>query len=177
MVKKLLRFLAYTLLFIFALIVFIPKSSIYYLLEENMKKFDIVISKETLEESIFSLKVQDMEISAKAIESGVVDEAEITLLFFYNSIHFSGIKLSSLVEAYLPSKVESLDISYSVFNPLKVSINGSGEFGQMSGVLNLNERDINITLEPSNIMLKRYKKSMIMLKKSKDGAYTYAKSF
>ena len=106
MVKKFLKFFGYVLFFVFALMVFIPKSSLYYLAEENLKKFDVVISDETLHENIFSLSIENLEISVKGIESAVVQEADIGLLFFYNSVSVKNIKLSSLVESYLPSKVQ-----------------------------------------------------------------------
>jgi len=177
MVKKLLKFSAYTLFFVFALMVFVPKSSLYYLLEENIKKFDIVISQETLEESLFSLEIQNLEISAKKIESGVVQEAEITLLLFYNSVHLREIKLSSLVEAYLPSKIEELDVTYTIFNPLVLKIEANGEFGELNAEYEILDKNLSLRLSPSNMMLKKYKKSMKMFKKSEDGEYVYAKSF
>lgn len=177
MVKKLSKFLAYTLFFIFALMVFIPKSSLYYLLEENMKKFDIVISKETLQENIFSLKVQNLEISFKDIHGAVIEEADITLLFFYNSLKFENIKLSSLLEAYLPAKIQELQVTYTIFKPLLVKIEAEGEFGEMQAEVDILERNLSIKLQPTNIMLKQYKKSIKMFKKSQEGDYVYAKSF
>lgn len=177
MVKRLSLGLSYTLFFIFALMVFIPKTSLYYLLEENMKKFHIVISQESLVENVLSLKIQNLEISVKDIHSGVVEEADITLLFFYNSLKFENIKLSSLVEAYLPSKIEELQVTYTIFNPLFVRVEGKGEFGELEADFNILERNLSVILQPTNMMLKRYKKSIKMFEKSEDGSYVYAKSF
>ncbi|MDF1877752.1 hypothetical protein JHD47_07975 [Sulfurimonas sp. SAG-AH-194-L11] len=177
MVKRVLKFLAYTLFFIFALMVFIPKSSVYYLLEEKIKNFDVVISKETLKENIFSLGVKNLNLSFKDIEVGVVDEADIELLLFYNRLHFKKIQLSSLVKAYLPSKVEELQITYTIFNPLVLKVEGRGEFGEIDAAFDILKRSLRVQLHPTNMMLKRYKKSMRMFKKSKDGVYIYAKSF
>ena len=177
MVKKLMKFFAYFFFFIGALAVFIPKSSVYYFLEQNIKQFEVVISNETLNSSIVSLNIENLEVSAKGIDSALIEEADITLLLFYNKLHFTNIKLSSIVEAYLPSKINNLEITYTLFNPLVVSVNAAGGFGDASGTLNIMERAVNITLKPSKKMLKRYKKSMRMLKKSENGEYVYAKTF
>ncbi len=177
MVKKLSKILAYMLFFIFMLMVFIPKTSLYYLVEEKMKNFDIVISGEKLIEHIFWLEIQDLELSTKAIESASIKEVNIKIFFFYNTLHFSNIQLSSLVEVYLPSKVEELEVRYTIFNPLSIQIEGSGEFGEVDASFDILDRNLSVRLHPSNMMLKRYKKSMKMFKKSQEGAYVYAKSF
>ncbi|MDQ7067485.1 MAG: hypothetical protein Q9M40_05690 [Sulfurimonas sp.] len=153
MVKKLSRFLAYTLFFIFALMLFVPKTSLYYLLEEKLKEFHIVISKESLDETLFSLGVDNLEISVKEIEAGVVKEADIRLLVFYNSLSLKDIQLSSLVESYLPSKLQALEVTYTPFNPLVLSIEAEGEFGVLHAEYEILQNSISARLEPTNIML------------------------
>ena len=177
MVKKLMKFFAYLLFFFGALALFIPKSSIYYFVEKNMKQFGVVISNETLHSSMLSLNIENLEVSTKGIDTALIEEADITLLLFYNKLHFTNIKLSSIVEAYLPSKISNLDISYTIFNPLVVTLNAEGGFGVAQGTLNIMQRVVSISVEPSKIMLRRYKKSMRMLKKSENGEYVYAKTF
>ncbi|MDF1878180.1 hypothetical protein JHD46_00850 [Sulfurimonas sp. SAG-AH-194-C20] len=177
MVKKLLKLFAYILFFIFALIVFVPKSSVYYLLEKNLKKFDVVVSKESLSESLFSLEADNLEVSVKGIEGGVVETANITFLLFYNNVSFRNIKLSSLVEAHLPSEIDRIDVTYTLFHPLVLVLHAKGQFGEINGEFNILKRDLNVTLRPTNTMLKKYKLSMKIFQKYKDGAYIYAKSF
>lgn len=177
MVKKLLRFFAYTLFFIVALILFTPKSSIYYLLEQNLKKFNVVISKEQLKESPLSLNITNANISINAIDSAIINECDITLLLFYNKLLFSNIKLSSIVETYLPSKISSLEIDYSVLHPFILKANAEGDFGEVSTVLYFLDKSASVILKPSKNMVSNYKNSLRYFKKNKKGEYTYAKSF
>ncbi|MEA1983379.1 MAG: hypothetical protein U9N39_07535 [Campylobacterota bacterium] len=177
MVKKLLKFLAFTLFFIFALVAFTPKESFYFLLEQNLKKFDVVISNERVEDNLLSLNIQNMEITTKGVDSALVSEADITLLLFYNSLKFSDVKLSSLVDAYAPSRVESLDVSYTLFNPLVLNAYGVGKFGEVEVAFNILDRELNVLLKPSKVMHKKYKKTMKMMKKDENGEYRYAKNF
>lgn len=177
MVKKLLKFFAYTLFFVVALVAFSPKESFYYLLEKNLKKFDVVISNEHLEDRLLSLHIENLELSTKGIESGVIAEADITLLLIYNQVSFQDIKLSSLVDAYAPSKVNSLDVSYTLLNPFVVSADAEGKFGNAEVAFNILDREVKVHLKPSKVMLTRYKKTMKMMQKDEDGEYRYAKTF
>ena len=177
MVKKMAKFFAYTLFFIFALVAFSPKSSIYYFGEQNLKKFGVVISNETLNENLLSLNIQNLDISAKEIDTAIIKEADITLLLVYNAVSLRDIELSSLVESYLPSKIDSLDIKHTIINPLNISAEGFGKFGEASANISLKERSVEVTLKPSKKMFSKYKKTLKMFKKSEDGEYVYAKTF
>ncbi len=177
MVKKFLKFLAYFFFFIFALIVFVPKESLYYLAEAQGKKFDVIVSNETLHEHTFWLGISNLELSAKEIQSAVIEEVDIKILLVYNSISVKNIQLSSLVDAYLPSKIDTLDIHYSIFSPLSIKAEGEGDFGEVKASFDILKRELQVVLKPTNRMLKTHKKSLGMFTKSKTGEYLYAKTF
>ena len=176
MVKKLSKFLAYTLFFILALIAFTPKSSLYFLLEENLKKFDVIVSKERLKESFLTLHIENLEVSAKGIESAAVENADVTLLLFYNTIHLKNIALSSVVDAFVPPMVQSATLSYTVFNPLEVTGVAKGDFGEAEATFNLLDTNVTVVLQPSKTMLKKYTRSLREFKKNEKGEYIYAKT-
>jgi len=177
MVKKLLKFLGFSLFFILALMAFIPKASVYFLLEKELKNFEVVISKESLQENLFSLDITNLEVSAKGIDSALVQEAEVTLLLLSNTIELHNIKLSSLVESYLPSKIEYFQVNYSVLNPLNVTAVGHGGFGEAKASFDLSSRALEVRLKPSKKMLSSYRSSLRKFKKSDKGEYVYAKTF
>lgn len=177
MVKKILKFLAFTLFFILALVAFTPKESFYFLLEKNLKNFDVVISNEKLEDKMFSLDIENLEISTKGIDSAIIAEADVTLLLFYNSLKFTDIQLSSLVDAYAPSHIDTLKVTYTLLNPLVVNASTQGKFGQAEAVFNILDRELQVLLHPSKLMSSKYKKTMNMMKKDENGEYVYAKTF
>jgi len=176
MVKRLFKFVALSLFFIFALILFVPKESFYYLLEQNLKKYDLIISNEKLEDKVLSLNVQNLDISAKGIESLTIKEADIEILGLYNSVKLQNIQLSSLVENYLPAKIDKVDIYYTIFNPLVLHADGHGAFGDARITLRILDKNVTLVLEPSKVMLSKYRNSLRMFKKSKNGEYIYEKS-
>ena len=164
------------LFFIFALMLFVPKQSFYYLLEQNLKKFDLIISNETLADRIISLKIKHLDVTLKGIETLSIKEADITLLGLYNEVALHNVQLSSLVESYLPAKIERVKIEYTLLHPLQLQAEGEGLFGDASVVVDIVEKKVTLLLQPSPMMLKRYRKSLRMLKKSKNGEYIYEKS-
>jgi len=177
MVKKLSKFIGYFLFFIMALIVFMPKSSLYFLGEKNLKKQNIIISNEKIEENLFSLNISDMDLYVKGIQSAKIKEADITFLLFYNSVDIKDIKISSVAEAYLPTNIDRVNINYTIFNPLVVNATSKGGFGQIRAKVNLLDRKIKVYLKPSKKMLRKYSRSMRYFKKDAKGEYVYAKTF
>lgn len=176
MVKKLLKFLGYTLFFVFALVLFMPKESFYYLLEKELKSFDLVISGETLHERLFSLELENLSITAKGVDAAEIGSTDVVLFGFYNRVLFENIELSSLVSSYAPPHIEELRVSYTLLNPLEIKAFAQGDFGEAKVALNLIDRELNAVVEPSKLMQTKYKNTMNMLKKDENGEYTYAKA-
>jgi hypothetical protein len=174
---KFLKFFSYLLFFIFALILFVPKSNVYYFAEKNLKKVDVIISQETIQENFLSLSLKNLKVNVKAIDAGLIKGLDITLLGVYNKILISDIELSSVVEAYLPSKIEKIETTYTLLDPLVVHVLGNGLFGESSITFNLKTRELLVSLKPSKLMFSKYRKSLNKFKKSKNGEYIYAKSF
>lgn len=177
MVKKLLRFFGFSLFFLFALVAFMPKESFYFLLEKELQKFEVVISNEQVKEHLLSLELTNLEITLKEIDTAKVKSANITLLAFYNSVRFSDIELSSLVEAYVPPHIEDVELHYTLLNPLEVTAEIVGDFGEASVAFSLLERELKAVVNPSKLMQSKYKKSMRRFKKDENGEYIYAKTF
>lgn len=176
MVKKIAKFFGYLLFFVFALVAFMPKESFYYLLEKELTKFEVVISGETLHERLLSLDVENLSVSAKEVEVAQIQSAEITVLGFYNSVAFESVELSSLAASYLPPAIEELHLRYSIFNPLNITAFVVGEFGEAEMAFDILKREFSARVKPSEIMHKKYQKSLRMLKKDQDGEYSYAKA-
>jgi hypothetical protein len=177
MVKKLLKFLGFSLFFLFALMMFMPKESFYFLLEEQLKPYGVIISNEHLSSSLFGLEIENLEISVKEIEAAVAQNAEIKLLGVYNVVAFNELSLSSLVDMYAPADITHLEFSYSLLYPLHIQAEAQGDFGEARGSFSLLEMGIELHLTPSQLMQTQYAKTLKMLKKDPDGGYSYAKTF
>ena len=177
MVNKLFMFFAYVIFFILALMYFTPKTSLYYMLEKELIKYDVVISDEIVHDNGFSLSLEGSNLYVKDIESAYVKGLDVKLFALYNALSIEDITLSEVAGSFIPVKIKNLDLVYSVFNPLNVQIKAKGDFGVANGDVNILERKLHLKVTPSELMKKNHRSTMRQLKKQKDGSYSYDKTF
>ena len=176
--KKVALFILYTTLFFALLIFFAPKENLYYQAEALLKRENIIISDEKVKDRGFSLELSDAKIYAMdGIQVARFEELTLRLLLAYNTLQVTNIELSSVAAKFIPTHVDHLNVKYTLLDPLHIKAEALGDFGKVSAVINLKTRLIHLKLEPSRLMKSRYSSSMRMLKKSKQGAYTYEYHF
>lgn len=166
----------YCMFFILALMYFTPKVSVYYFIEQILSSYSIVVSKENVEDTGLALKIKDASVSIKSVDIADVSVIDATMLVLYNSINAENITLSSEYEYFMPLKVKNINIRYSILDPLNIVATSSGEFGKASASINIFDRMLHLNLQPSDITLKNYKKSLQYFKRSENGEYVYEKN-
>lgn len=177
MVKKLLIFFAYFLFFITLLVYFIPKVNLYYFIESKLKLSSAIISMEEVKDDGFNLNIKNAQISIKSVKSAQVSKIKLSAFFVYNKLQIQDITLSPMAEAFLPLKIQNVDIVLSILNPLNAHVYVIGEFGKAKGVYSILDNSINMKFAPSKIMRDKYKRTLNNLKKSENGEYIYVKNF
>lgn len=177
MVNKILIFFAYVLFFILALMYFTPKTSLYFMLEKELKKQDLIISNEKVYDNGFSLSLEDATLYVKGIDSAVIKETDVKLFVLYNTININDVTLTDVAGSFIPLEIENINITYSVLNPLNISIDAKGGFGEVSGGVSIVDKKLHLNLIPSEVMKKKHKTTMRQLKKQEDGSYSYDKNF
>ena len=174
---KVLKLFAYIFFFVLALIYFIPKESVYYYVEKELLQEKVILSNEEIVDSGFSLELKSAKISYDSIQSANVESVNIKIFLLYNSLSLRNIELSSVVSSFIPPQVESVDVRYTIFNPLNITAKARGKFGEANAEVNILDRNISIVLRPSELMLKKHKSTLRNLVKNEDGEYEYDKIF
>ncbi len=174
---KIIKYIGYLLFFIAMLLFFLPKTNLYYLAQQEAKKYEVNIFQEEVEQKAFGLELQHITLEYKGIESAEIQKIESCFYLFYNDLNAYDIELSSLVEGYFPRKIKKLHMSYSLLQPLQINFYAEGAFGFAEGDLKLLNREFYLHLKPSALFLKEYKNSLRVLKKLENGEYSYEKSF
>ena len=177
MVRKIAKFFGYLAFFILTLMYFTPKESIYYLAEDELKKFGVVISGESVKDKGLTLEVEDATLNVESIESAKVKTLDMTFLFLFNSVHVENITLSSMAANFLPVHIQDVSISYNIFDPLHVNAHAIGEFGEAKATLSLLDRKATLKLEASKKMKSSFGQTLNMLKRDQQGGYVYEQSF
>lgn len=174
--KKLLKIIIYIFTFIFAIFLFLPKESIYHLIEQNLFKNKIIISNELVNENLFGLDISKGQIYYENINVASVDKIEIKSFLFYSKIKVNDIKLMDSLENMAPSPINEIEIKYSVLNFDKINITSDGLFGELKGFVDIVNRVVSLELTASNKMKDSYSKILKNMK-LKEGKYYYEYKF
>lgn len=170
--KTILRWLGLFLVFLYLIIVFAPKQQLYYLLEEWMSTQNIILSNETTQDEWLIFRVSDAELYFENISGGIIEEIRWLPLLFYNEISLKNGRFSQEIRRFLPQKIDQLSAVYSVIQPTKIVIDGHGDFGKLSGGVDLLEQRLRLVLEASETMKKNHRELLGRFKKEGD-VYVY----
>ncbi len=155
------KILLVILSFVAGLILFMPKLSLYYTLENLLKKEHITLKASVLKDRWIDLNVKEMVVSYDGIDSLKVDEVKISPWLLYNVVHLQGVSPTKDIAKMFNAKADEVDISYVPWNYKRVKITAIGDFGALSGWFDIFESKIHLLLEPSdsfknNSILRQY---------------------
>ncbi|HHD80154.1 MAG TPA: hypothetical protein ENK99_00890 [Campylobacterales bacterium] len=169
MVKKIIG--GFFLLLIF-LVIFAPKQQIYYLLEKELAKNDIVISNEKFSDNLLGLSISDADIYVKGIKMAHIKSVDLDIFLLYNKLTIDSVHTDKGIQNIVPKSIDKLSATFSIIKPYKVAIDGVGSFGEVKGGFYLNMNKIFLRL-PKTKDISTFRK---FLQKDKEGLY-YEKFF
>jgi hypothetical protein len=146
--------------FIFA---FAPKKEILLLGEQVLSVYKVNIIKQP----------DDTKIYYDDIFVAKVKIIDINLMLYNNAIKIKDIKIDKDYEVFVPTKIDNVDITYSLLEPAFVYLTSKGQFGEVNASYNILNASFYIQLAPSKILL-RNKDIMNSFVKTKNG-YIYEK--
>lgn len=76
---KFLKVISFIVVIILSLLVFLPKQSLYFLAEHELKKYDVVISDEKFIPNLFGFKLEDAELHVKGVNIAKLNSVDISL--------------------------------------------------------------------------------------------------
>ena len=173
---RFMKFIGYSTFFMMMLMYFMPKDSAYYLLEEQLKQNDLVISGEELVDNAFYLSINNASVSVKSINSAEIKNINIKIFGFFNSVNIENITLSKSMKSFIPLHVEHINVKYSILTPSILMMEGIGEFGEFVAEYEIFEHKLILHLKASKVMSDDYSSTLSNLKKSENGEYIYEKN-
>jgi hypothetical protein len=176
-VKRLRNFLLYTLLFVVALMILTPKVNLYYLFEEQIKPYGVVVDGEQLQDRGLCLQVSDATLYAQGIKSATTERISVKLFGLYNRIAIENTELASAFAKFFPAGVTRIEATHAFWDPTNVTVHAVGDFGTATAVVSLLERSVNATVTPSKLMTQRFASTLRKLKKDETGGYRYEARF
>ncbi|RXI30790.1 hypothetical protein [Arcobacter defluvii] len=176
MMKKILKFFMYLFAFILFFMIFLPKESLYNLLEKELEQKQIIISDEIRDEKLLSLNVSNANIFFEGINIAKVDSFNFMSLFLYTKIELTNISLIDSFTSFAPSPIDKIDIRHSILNPNKIYMEAFGLFGEMKAEINILNRVLKVELNASKQMKNSYSK-LLKYFKYENERYVYEYKF
>jgi len=171
-----MRLVKNILLFIVALyigvVIFMPKTQLYYFAQKQLKPKGIVISNEEIIDKITTFELLHPVAYFQGVDVLRAADIKVTPLLFVNRLEASDIELLNVAKKFLNVEINSLKANQSILKPFIVKIDATGNFGTLHGYANLKTRVIHLdVVEAKNLNpIRRY------LKKGQKGWY-YESSF
>jgi hypothetical protein len=116
----------------FLLIIFLwlvaPKQELYFLLEKELEKSDIIISNERFVDTWYGIEISDADIYVKGIKLAKASSLKLSVFLLYNRLTVENIETE--VD---PKSIDTLSMVFNIIKPYKIAIKSSGSFGVIEG--------------------------------------------
>ncbi len=149
------------------LIILMPKVEAYFTLEKFAKEQKVIISDEEIKDKWIYLLLKDAVCYFEGIKFADVAQIKVYPLFFFNYINIQNIVIDKDLSKFFPQNIFNISGYYHIFNPLNITLSGSGDFGEAKGVLNLKDKTIKIIITPSEELNKSSIKSKLKQEEDK----------
>ena len=130
----------------FALLAFMPKTELYYKLEEELAKKGIKINEDSIEENPFMLTIKGMKVYTEGIEVAKIEEVTLFMTLFYNYLHIQNVVTDDLVASESVKRIDDAMLNYSVVTPLVAQIDMNGSMGVTEGYVEILERSVRLDI-------------------------------
>jgi hypothetical protein len=126
--KIILKSLSVFILFVYMLLIFLPKENLYYLALEKLSAYKIELTNTKVQDKYVSLALENTNIKYEKIKVGSIDNIEIKSLLFKTTINIKNLKVQKSLKKFLPYDMKSIEIIHSILNPLVIDIKLSKQF-------------------------------------------------
>lgn len=170
--KKISKFFLYVIVFLTFFVIFLPRESLYNVLEKELEKNQVVISNELKKDELFSFNINNGDIYYQGINGAKIKNATFATYLFYTNVSLKNISVLENLSSFIPTSINLVEIEYSIFNFNKIKVKGDGNFGEFNGEYNIFTKIFKIELMASDKMKSSYS-SILKNMKLENGRYYY----
>lgn len=162
------RFFSFSALLVIGLIVFLPKSNLYYSAEEALASAHLYLNNEEINDRLLYLDIRDASLLLDNMMIGSVEHIRFIPLIAFNRATITGVEFNGEFASLFPEGIEYVSFTYTLLHPLTVAITGEGGFGPIQGEIDLTQNRLTLLFEPSPVM-RSYPLLLSKLRKSDEG--------
>lgn len=138
MFKSLIKYLFYVCLFLVSINLFLPKLNIYYFIENQLNKYEIVLSNEKINEKKFSIDIENVDVYLKNEKMATIETIHNEFLIYKNKINLEGLKIFNKNK----NNLTNISIEHSVSTPLLIKIYSTNVSRKNIGRIDLFSRKV-----------------------------------
>ena len=132
-----------------SVVIFMPKSNLYYKLEEELSKKDIKLNEKLIDDGLFSLTIKDIDIYIKGINIASIKKIELFTLLFYTHISIDAVGLDESLKNIIAQDIEKSNIYHSILSPMNLTLDINSSIAQITGLVDLRTRKVRLDVEDS----------------------------
>jgi len=174
--KIILKTILFSLLFMVVFILFLPKEQLFIKAVNEAYKQKVYLQNYTFSEDLISSNIKNTNIIYDGINIVNIKNTDIKVWLFYNDINIKNISLDESLNSFVPSKIDNVNINYSVLNPLFVNANVKSKLFSVKINFDILNMKLNAVFKSSKFFRNKYSKLLKELKydkKIKDYTYEY----
>ena len=150
--RLVINILIFLIFLIGGLIIFMPKSQLYYYGEKMLNEKGIIISDEKIKETPIDLTISNGNIYAQGALVASIALAKVQPYILFNKAEINNVELKGLAKDFLNISIDKAIAKESILKPFIVALEAEGSFGKAVGWVDLKNRLIHIDIvEAKNI--------------------------
>ncbi len=136
-----------------ALVLLMPKVELYYTLKKILERERIVLAQSDLKDRWFDLKIEGVKLYYDGIESARAEAVDLWPWLFYNQLRATGVRAGKDVRKMFDFNADRITVRHSVLHPMAATIDASGNFGKISGSVDVKSGKVKLRCEPTKRFL------------------------
>ncbi len=171
-IKTIMKSFFYAMIFIGFFLLFFPMNNLYFLLEKKLQSQHIVLDGEQYSQRLYAFNIEKSKLYYNNALYTEIKNIDFKYLVFYNQLDFKNLELKKDFYQLPPMKIDFIKLNYNILSITSIGISAKGEFGILTGSINLFSQEINLFLKPSS-WIKNKAGRVLQNMKKKEGIYSY----
>lgn len=176
LLKKMLRLLLWSVIFLYLAIALLPKEALFYQAERWLEPMQVYINETDVSDRLVNFRLEGATLIYQDVEAATIEEISLTTLLVYNSLSVSPFTIREELASFVPPGIESLSLTHHILMPHRIRIDAAGDFGTATGYVDLLQRRIHIDIAFSSLVNRNYPALLRMVRKNSEGYY-YEQAF
>ena len=173
---SILKYLGLLYLLIVSILFFVPKTNLYYLLEESiLLPYQVKVINESFDDNGLGADISNLEIYYDGIFVSNIKDISLISLLIYSGVSIKDVKVDQMLKNLSFVDLKEVQLSHSILSPLKIAIEITGDAGEATGYLDIVDRGLHLVFKPNR--KSRDYQPLLKYFKNKNGEYVYERNF